>query len=209
MYIHQNITRDKGRCGMISHKPASWCSGIPETKTGSVTIERFEVGSPEALFEGMRGRRVIPGTYTRLMIGRTLWMSDTQDEFAACQPLFQNASGHVLVNGLGLGCVVAYLHRNCRVTDITVIEINKDVIDAVAPHFPDVRVIHGDARTIKHNRGQRWDTVWHDIWPDISVDNIPEMTILHRKYGQRCRWQDSWQRQKVLRIRRRNRHDKR
>ena len=39
-----------------------------------------------------------------------------------------------------------------------------------------------------------FDAVWHDIWDEISDENLPEMHKLHRKYGQRANWHGSWAR---------------
>ena len=41
-------------------------------------------------------------------------------------------------------------------------------------------------------KGVRYDVVWHDIWDYITSDNLPEMIKLHRKYGRKCDYQESW-----------------
>jgi hypothetical protein len=55
-----------------------------------------------------------------------------------------------------------------------------------------VTIHRGNALTIQWPRGTKWSVVWHDIWPTIASDNLVEMEKLHRKYGNRCRWQGSW-----------------
>jgi hypothetical protein len=40
--------------------------------------------------------------------------------------------------------------------------------------------------------GTFYGAVWHDIWDNLSVDNLPQMTALKRKYGRRARWQGCW-----------------
>jgi spermidine synthase len=124
-------------------------------------------------------------------------MSDTQDEINDLFDIFAHATGHVLVNGLGLGVVVEGLCRLPHVTHITIIENSKDVLTLVADHYRGkfgdrITIIHADALTWKPPRGTRYGAVWHDIWPSICSDHLPEMCKLHRKYGRRTEWQGSW-----------------
>ena len=81
-----------------------------------------------------------------------------------------------------------------EVTDVTVVEISQELIDIVAPHYPDERVtfVCASAFDYKPPKGKRYQMVWHDIWDYICADNLPEMTKLHRKYGRRTDWQGSW-----------------
>ena len=55
-------------------------------------------------------------------------------------------------------------------------------------------------------RGQKWDVIYFDIWPDICTDNLQEMDALHKKYN-RCKvrggWMNSWQREWLKMERRR------
>ncbi len=57
---------------------------------------------------------------------------------------------------------------------------------------PRLTIHEDDALTRKWPTGTRWTVVWHDIWRDICTDNLPEMARLHRSFGRRCDWQDSW-----------------
>jgi hypothetical protein len=45
--------------------------------------------------------------------------------------------------------------------------------------------------------------VWHDIWLDLCTDNLEGMGKLHRKYGRRTDWQGSWEKDRLLSHRRR------
>ena len=67
-------------------------------------------------------------------------------------------------------------------------------IKLIAPHYNDPRleIIHADAFEWKPPKGVRYNCVWHDIWDYICTDNLPEMHKLHRKYGRRCDYQESW-----------------
>lgn len=103
-------------------------------------------------------------------------MSDDPRELRKHLPILLNASGRVLVTGLGLGCVVrGLLACRSRVTHIDVVEIDRDILDMVAAEFagiPWLTIHHGDALTIDWPAGTKWDFAWHDIWhekPDTQV----------------------------------------
>jgi len=168
---------------------------IPEGESGPWRIERFEasegIGTLRAEWEG---RPIDPGTYTRLMRGGTLVMSDTPAEIRDHRALFRNATGRVLIHGLGLGVALRGVLLKDDVTHVDVVEIDEDLISLVAPHLEDPRVHihHGDALTFEFPKGITWNAAWHDIWDDICADNLPAMKRLHRRYGSRCNWQASW-----------------
>lgn len=172
-------------------------SFLPDGISGDWSIQTFEVADKEfsqiiSMFK--TGRGVPGGTYKKLVRSGTVVMSNTPDEIADFTHLLRKAHGHVLINGLGLGCLVKVLLEKPEVTKITVIELSKDVIKLVQPHFNDPRleIINADAFEYKAPPGTKYDLVWHDIWDYITADNLPEMTKLHRKYGHRTKCQDSW-----------------
>lgn len=192
---------------------------VPEGDVGRWGVRRFDVTEEDARFQhiraaiggGIRRRTfIVPGTYTRLirwgehgpdapMSGVTV-MSDTPDEIADHLGAIREVTlrgGRVLIHGLGLGMVVAAALRCDGVTGVDVVELEQDVIDLVGPHYtadPRVTIHHGDALTFRFPPGRRWSVVWHDIWPNICADNLPDMERLHRRYGSRCDWQGSWAR---------------
>lgn len=137
---------------------------------------------------------MIPGTYERLKCGGQLVMSNTPAERNDYRWFVHKATGNVLVNGLGLGCVVRELLTKPDIERVTVIEKSADVIALVGPYITDPRltIIEADAFEWKPSRGERYNAVWHDIWNDICADNLPEMHTLHRKYGRRTDYQESW-----------------
>lgn len=101
------------------------------------------------------------------------------------------------MNGLGLGLIVGCMLEKEQVNHVTVIEISAEVIELVGTHYlkkygDRLTIIHADALEYKPSKGQRFNTVWHDIWPTICSDHLPDMHKLHRKYGRRCDWQGSW-----------------
>lgn len=174
---------------------------IPAGKIGEAKVAKFRITKDRSrfynmqqLFSGGGGREVYPGHYSRLVVGRTLMMSDTDAERREHIEAVQNAKGSVLITGLGLGMVTQACLKRPEVTDVTVIEKSADVIALVRPHLPKKRltVIHDDAFTWKPVNGEKWGMVWHDIWPDVCADNLPEMGKLCRKFARRADWQSCW-----------------
>lgn len=179
-------------------------SNVPAGQSGNWRVEKYVVTEEAARFEEMRAaihgcRRYVPaGNYTRLMCGSghgsVTVMSDTPDELRDFHMFVYRAHGSILINGLGLGCVVQALLAKPEVTDITVIEKSPDVIALVEPTLRDPRltVINADAYEWVPPKGRRWNAIWHDIWNDLCTDNLTGMTKLHRKYARRCDYQASW-----------------
>jgi len=173
---------------------------VPDGVSGDWRVETFTVPKEDfsQMISAMKyGRSVPAGIYKRLMRKNTIVMSNTPDEISDFIPFYNYAHGTVLINGLGLGTTVKMLLEKDgkrKIDHITVIENSEDVIKLVAPSYQDPRVtiIHADAFTWIPPKGQRWNCVWHDIWDFISADNIDEMKKLHRKYGKRCDYQESW-----------------
>lgn len=204
---------------------------VPEGTVGKWEVERFEISQSGASLDDLRStlngygyRAVRPGSYTRLTHGNNVVMSDTRaevmDHLTAIREI-ERHGGRILIHGLGLGLVVQAALRCPTVDSVDVVELNREVVELVGPHYlgrplseaasPDpyspnerwasadqrLRIYLGDALTFKFAPGARWSVVWHDIWTDLTSDNLPEMHRLHRRYGRRCRWQGSWARAHV------------
>lgn len=191
-------------------------SRIPEGESGPWKVERYTVTEEDVSLHNLRcfinpmrmgGKQLKPGSYTRLMRGGSVVMSDTPSELREHFHIVMRALGHVLVTGLGLGLVANALQRKPEVESVTVIEISPDVIKLVGPSFKrkkKVTIIKADAFTWKPN-GQRFDWGWHDIWTNLCVDSLPEMTKLKRHY---CRsvtvgQQHCWDEDRLKRLSRR------
>ena len=177
----------------------NWQCTIPDSTEGQARIVSFSVSEFEAKFSTLKGSWIKPGNYKALKVGGVLMMSDTPLERRDHIKFIRAAHGNVLINGLGLGCCVKEILAKPEVTNVTVVEKSIDVINLVGPHFPDIKIIHSCA--FEYKPTQRYDAVWHDIWPNICTDNLPQMHKLHRKYGKICDWQGSWSRDKLERIR--------
>lgn len=180
---------------------------VPDGASGDVQIRRFEVSPTHSVLSmiSSSGRGgVAPGTYVGLYRGGLMWMSDTPRERADAIGFLRKAmvmdARRVLVNGLGLGIVVAALLHLDTVEHIDVVEIDLDVIALVGPHYQQLAqaagkslaIRHGDAYTVGWPKGTRWDVAWHDIWLELCTDNLGLYATLHRRYGGRVQWQDSW-----------------
>lgn len=174
---------------------------IPEGERGRWKIERFTVGrNIETLRAAWAGRAIDPGTYTRLLRGGRLVMSDTPAEIGDHIGFMRNAHGRILIHGLGLGMCLRAVLMNEKTDSVDVVEIDPDVIALVGPHYlkdSRVRIHEGDALTFRLEG--EWDYAWHDIWDDICADNYDEMKRLHRRYGRRVANQESWCRYQVER----------
>jgi hypothetical protein len=177
---------------------------LPEIDAEGVRVSRFEVGKPSVrdrlsyLQGGGRGLTA-PGSYTRLDVDGRLWMSDTDDEARDHAEAYweaQRRGGRVLIHGLGLGMVVGAVLALPQVEHVDVVEIDPRVARLIGPHYESERcTVHvGDALTYAWPAGSRWNVVWHDIWPEITASNLPEMHRLHRRFGRRADWQGSWAR---------------
>lgn len=193
---------------------------VPPCDTGRVKVERFTIGEHDFgnFRESLHGRGTPPGEYTRLVVDDVLWMSDTAAEIAdhlgVIERIERWGAERVLIHGLGLGMVLRAALWAPDVRHVDVVEIDGDVIEAVGPHYwmladalgVDLTIWHDNAFTRRWPVRSWWDVVWHDVWPNICEDNLPEMAHLHRRFGSRCDWQDSWSRRESLRQRRADRH---
>lgn len=179
---------------------------VPDGRQGEWSVETLKLTEQDVALDNMRWRMrrqphmvCHPGTYKRLVHDRRgTVMSNTTMEVLTNRPIIRAARGDVLVNGLGLGMVLAAILQKPEVRHVTVVELDKDVIALVGPHFAEAQskgrltIVHHDCFTYQPPKGARFDAVWHDIWDEISSDNLSAMTRLKRKYGRRCDWQGCW-----------------
>ena len=176
---------------------------VPDGKSNNWTVETFTVTDEDISIHNIRAmfqpgsRTMRAGTYKKLSYNGSVIMSNTPAEISDHVSFIYRAKegGNILINGLGLGVALQAIVDSEKIENIDVVEISKDVINLVAPTFKKYKkvVIHNcDAFEFKPTKGKRFNAVWHDIWPNICGDNLPEMTKLHRKYGRKTKWQGSW-----------------
>ena len=135
---------------------------IPVSKKGSAEIrkeltDRIISSGKEPLEE-----------YTMLFINDAKYpiMSDSYEEAQKHQEFFEKAKGDILIAGLGLGMCHKPLMEKNEVKSVTIIEINKDVIDLVWNHCDkDERfiLIHQDILTWEPPKNKKYDVGWFDI----------------------------------------------
>lgn len=196
---------------------------IPEGTCGQAQIKHFKIDAAAAAFTQMRaaatGGREEPiqeGAYCQLRVNNQLVMSDTDMEKNSNMRVVHQAKGHVLIAGLGIGLILLPILDNPEVLSVTVIEKSPDVVTLVEPHIrkasyqaDKLKVVVADIFTWTPPKGQKWRTIYHDIWPDICTDNLSEMTQLHRKYARRKSgpdaYMDSWMRGRLMRLKGRSR----
>ena len=178
---------------------------VKPVKFGKWEVQEFEVSEDNAILfnfkESLHGttRTITSGKYIKLAHKGCLVMSNTPAELSELSPFERALKRYavddkpILINGLGLGIALQVaLFYPC--SEIYIIEIDKDLIKEISKYFPErkIRFINADALKYVAPKGLKYSVVWHDIWDTICLDNIPEMTTLHRKYGRRCDWQSSW-----------------
>lgn len=200
---------------------------LPLAKIDHYTIADDDKGllleNLRAAVNGRPDRALHPGTYTRLITRDSpedkwqLMMVDTHYEIRSANIFIARAMGDVLVMGLGLGATLIPVLRKQSVRAVTVVEANQDVIQLVAPGIRRIlesegegaekklKIIHDDAFEWKAPRGQLYDTIWLDIWPEISQKNLPGIVRLRRKYSRKLNsffnkkaWIGAWE-EKFLR----------
>lgn len=176
---------------------------VPEGERDGMRVERFTIGESDWKLARMqiRGRGTKPGSYTKLTCGGTFWMSDTdaekRDHFEAVQMMGSLHAERVLINGLGLGMVLAAALSFDHVQHVDVVERDARVIALVGPtYLADSRVAIHQADAYEQTQawptGTRWDVGWSDIWPDLCTDNLSSYARLNRSYGRRTRWHGCW-----------------
>lgn len=189
---------------------------VPDGSKGPWTIDTIDVTNDEVLLHNLRALRddtpelvCKPGTYRRLWhADRGVIMSNTRMEIITAYDAFQEATGRVLINGLGLGMVLEGILSKPDVSFVRVIEVDADVIALVAPHFAAdrrVEIIQADAYAYRPLQGEWFDYVWHDIWDKIDSHNLSGMAKLTRRYDKFAAKQGVWSRREARRMRRRGR----
>jgi hypothetical protein len=97
---------------------------------------------------GMNGYKYFevrrPIRICNLKVRRRVWMVDDPPHWFAMLNHASRFHGHVVCAGLGLGLIVHALAANPKVTAITVVEREADVIALVKPLLPECEVVHAN-----------------------------------------------------------------
>jgi hypothetical protein len=115
-------------------------------------------------------------------------MQDSEAEYNEHQWLWDNATGDILIGGLGIGLVNEILINNDDITSITIVENSQDVIDLVWEHCAkDDRftLILEDFETWEIPDDMEWNIIWADTWLiDNTLDNYDYKLLITNKYSQ-------------------------
>lgn len=171
--------------------------GEAELSKYTISKQQSSFTSLHALFNNNSGEYCPEGNYIRLFVGDTLMMSDTKMERDTNREFISQAEGDVFIAGLGIGLILHNIKDKVEkgiVKSITVIEISQDVIDLVSPYYKDmdIKYICGDVMEYKPKKEEKYDTIYFDIWPFISTDNLEDMRKLSYIWRSHKKTKDSW-----------------
>jgi len=186
--------------GVASKFPSDVKKGVAHIMRYNINVEQAKMFNLRELFSGSSITMIEPGEYVKLGINGELMMSDTPFERRTNEAFVRNAKGHVMIAGLGIGLILEALKpkiESGEVIDIVVYEKYQDVIDLVGPLYEDMplTIKCEDILEYKPVKGEKYDTLYFDIWPKVSEDNLPEMAKLHQRWKTHKNeggWMYSW-----------------
>lgn len=126
----------------------------------------------------------------------SIMMSNTEFEKITNQKFVDAAKGDVLTFGLGLGLVIHPLIDAKEVKSITVVEIDKELIDIITTTFKTtdkIKFINQDA--FEYTDDKLYDVIYFDIWKDIDNKSFEEMEFMREKFKKNLKpggWIDCW-----------------
>lgn len=153
-----------------------------------ITVNNVSIDIMDYTVKELGFRELISGLqrekYARLKIDGQIMMSETPMEQRTNVSFITQAHGDVLIGGLGIGMIIMAIQDKLEVNTITVLENNKDVIEAVASQLPfndKVRILNEDVFTWKPDK--KFNCSYMDIWFYPDENAYEEMKKLKRKYG--------------------------
>lgn len=111
------------------------------------------------------------------------------------EDFISKAEGSILLGGLGMGYLVKRLLEKSKVTDITVIEINKDLIDFISSLVDDnkVTIINQDIFTWKCPKEKHYDYAFYAIWKSIFQKGMNnDINNIKNRYKDSISYQEAW-----------------
>lgn len=115
--------------------------------------------------------------YPAVLENGRIWMTVTPNEIETMKEPVEQAFGHVLTFGLGLGYYAYMVSEKENVESVTVVESNADVISLfrnhILPQFKNARkikIVQADAFEFARTRmsAGKYDFVFTDLWHDVS-----------------------------------------
>ena len=163
---------------------------LPEGISGDFAIRHFNGQTTDYNWElYLNMKNETAEEYTVLTKESCPWpiMQDSYAEYTEHQQLWDNATGDVLIGGLGIGMVHQKLIDNPNVTSVTIIENSQDVIDLVWEHCvkdDTFTLITSDIETWEIPEDSHWDYGWFDTWlVDNSLSIKQYSELMNEKYG--------------------------
>jgi predicted membrane-bound spermidine synthase len=185
---------------------------IPEGEIGEAKVKHHQVTDFQLLRAAVQRQMSTDQskTYAQLLVNNYLVMSDTEMERYSNLDFYYEATGRVLVAGLGLGMIIHAAASKPEVTEIVVIEKSADVIALIEPTLPNngtrIHVVEADILEWRPPKGETFDTMYFDIWANICTDNLDDMKRLHNAFKFRRRtkqsWMSSWYKEELWDMRR-------
>ena len=175
---------------------------IKHAESPRYLIEEFSVTEADSFYfyqrcqaQNLPAQCIRPGIYVHLLDKQKdeVVMSNIPAEIYDHTEICQKSYGWVLICGLGLGMILHQLCRNDHISEIVVVEKESEIIDMIAPAFPEgkVTILQGDAFLPEECgiTGQ-FDTMFFDIWNNITSQTYSEMQTLS------ALWKN-WQSQRI------------
>lgn len=196
---------------------------IPEGLLGNAQITHFEISPEDAtrakLYNFYNGEYsgLKTGKYMKLIVDNEIMMSNTQMEQRTNMDFIIRANGKVLIAGLGIGMILEPLFVKDSVNEIIVVEKNRNVISLVTPYIKHnkLKIVEADIFNYTPENGVKFDTIYFDIWPNITADNWPEMKTLERKFRKYLNkdnpnyYMDCWRKYDIKRLAKEDRAEER
>jgi len=90
-------------------------------------------------------------------------MSDSPQEMFLHYDAYKNAKGRVLTSGLGLGLFARMVAEKEEVSEVVVVEIEKDIIQLCNPRHDKIKIIHDDIWKFIKTTDEKFDFIYIDI----------------------------------------------
>lgn len=190
---------------------------VAPVRVNDVEVTHFTVTPHESQMSALAGGYSYcpAGDYAVLRIGKATVMSDTRVERLTNSAVVREARGRVLIAGFGLGMILTAILKKANVSAVTVVEVHPDVLTAVRPQIERYVGPRAAAKLTVHvsnihdwrpaTRGRQFDTMYFDIWTDVSEDDLAEMSRLRRTFAPYLRvggWAGCWKQDHLRDLRR-------
>ena len=129
--------------------------------------------------------------YLALSYKGEVWMSITPNEINTMQPYIDQASGNILVLGLGLGYYPFMISEKEDVKKIIVVELDQNVINIfkehilpLFPHKEKITILKGDAIEYLAKNKLHYNYIFADLWhnPEDGLPIYLKLKEIEKRY---------------------------